>query len=164
MNKQAYYALAAALAKHFNQPLDSVLRGESFALKAPEAALLGENIQQRSDFLKGINMVQVAHTKGTKLFGATEKGVTGRKQTGRNLATLDHSQNGYELSETDSGILVNWSLFDSFAIFKDRLVELYSEYFQNQVALDILQIGWNGQSVATNTTKTDLSDVNKGWL
>lgn len=52
MNKQAYYALAAALAKHFNQPIDSVLRGESFALKAPEAALLGENIQQRSDFLK----------------------------------------------------------------------------------------------------------------
>lgn len=164
MNKQAYYALAAALAKHFNQPIDSILRGESFALKAPEAAQLGENIQQRSDFLKQINMIQVAHTKGQKLFGATEKGVTGRKQTGRNLANLDHTQNGFELSETDSGIIVPWALFDSFAIFKDRLVELYSEYFQNQVALDILQIGWNGQSVADNTTKADLSDVNKGWL
>ena len=55
-----------------------MLRGESFALKAPEAALLGENIQQRSDFLKQINMIQVAHTKGQKLFGATEKGVTGQ--------------------------------------------------------------------------------------
>lgn len=110
MNKQAYYALAAALAKHFNQPLDSVLRGESFALKAPEAALLGENIQQRSDFLKQINMIQVAHTKGQKLFGATEKGVTGRKQTGRNLANLDHTQNGFELAETDSGIIVPWAL------------------------------------------------------
>ena len=63
MNKQAYYALAAALAKHFNQPIDSVLRGESFALKAPEAALLGENIQQRSDFLKQINMILTRRVK-----------------------------------------------------------------------------------------------------
>ena len=108
MNKQAYYALVAALAKHFNQPMDSILRGESFSLKAPEAALLGENIQQRSDFLKQINMVQVAHIKGQKLFGATEKGITGRKQTGRNLANLEHTQNGFELAETDSGIIVPW--------------------------------------------------------
>ncbi|OOF81717.1 phage major capsid protein, P2 family [Rodentibacter caecimuris] len=164
MNKTAFYALCAALAKHFNQPMDSILRGESFSLKAPEAALLGKNIQQRSDFLNQINMVQVSHTKGQKLFGATEKGVTGRKEGARNLANLDHTQNGFELAVTDSGVIIPWQLFDSFAIFKDRLVELYSEYFQNQVALDILQIGWNGNSVATNTTEADLSDVNKGWL
>ncbi|KAA6209309.1 phage major capsid protein, P2 family [Avibacterium paragallinarum] len=164
MNRPAYYALAAALSAHFNVPMDAILRGESFSLKAPEAALLGSNIQQRSDFLKQINMVQVATLKGNKLFGATEKGVTGRKTNGRNLASLDHTQNSFELAETDSGILIPWALFDSFALFKDRLVELYSEYFQNQVALDILQIGWNGKSVAADTSASDLSDVNKGWL
>ncbi|MCT8824369.1 phage major capsid protein, P2 family [Glaesserella parasuis] len=163
-NKQAYFSLVAALAKHYSVDHESILRGESFSLSAPEASLLGENIQQRSDFLKLINMFPVSHLKGKKLLGATEKGITGRKKTGRHLATLGHDQHGYELFETDSGVLIPWAMFDAFAIHKDKLGALYEEYVQNQIALDMLQIGWYGQSVAENTSKPDLSDVNKGWL
>lgn len=163
-NLKAFQALIKAIAEHYNAPQDLVARGGSFALTTPQAALLGENIQQRSDFLQKINMIQVTHLKGKKLLGATEKGITGRKKQGRYLASLGHDEHGYELFETDSGALIPWQMFDQFAIFKDRLGALYEEFTNNQIALDILQIGFNGNSVAENTTKADLSDVNKGWL
>lgn len=164
MNKQAFYKLLNTVSAQYNVPMTSLLAGESFSLEAPKAALLGSNIQQRSDFLQEINMAQVTDIKGLKLWGATEKGITGRKENERHLATLNHTQSGYEVFETDSGVLVPWSLFDQFARFGDQLPALFAEYFQNQVALDMLQIGWHGERVATNTSKDDLSDVNKGWL
>lgn len=153
-----------AIASHFNIDPQAILRGQSFSLTIPQAAMLGENIQQRSDFLQQINMFQVSHLKGKKLIGATEKGVTGRKKDGRYLSSLSHDEHGYELAETDSGVIIPWAMFDAWAIYKEQLAALYAEYVQTQIALDILQIGFNGQSVAENTTKADLSDVNKGWL
>lgn len=161
---KAFYAMANALARHFNVPADSIFRGDAFSLNIPQAALLGENIQQRSDFLQKINMIFVSNLKGDKLFGATEKAITGRKSNGRHLATLNHEQQGYELSETDSGVIVPWGTFDAFAVYKDKLWDLYEEYVLNQIALDMLQIGWHGKSVAKDTQEADLSDVNKGWL
>lgn len=163
-HKHIYRAMINAIASHYHQNADELMRGESFSLKIPEAALLGKNIQQRSDFLKQINMIQVSTLKGHKLLGATEKGITGRKKEGRHLASLTHDQHGYELFETDSGVLLPWAMFDSFAVYADQLMSLYNEYVQTQVALDMLQIAWHGQSVAENTKNDDLSDVNKGWL
>lgn len=163
-NEHIYNAMIAAIAQHYGQDYSTLLNGKGFNLKVPEAALLGQNIQQRSDFLKQINMLQVDELKGHKLLGATEKGITGRKKEGRHLATLNHDQKGYELAETDSGVIIPWAMFDSFAVFGDRLMDLYNEYVQTQIALDMLQIGWHGQSVAENAQAEDLSDVNKGWL
>ncbi|ARA69462.1 phage major capsid protein, P2 family [Pasteurella multocida] len=164
MDKSKFYSFVKAVAAYYNVPVESVLRGESFSLEAPQAALLGENIQQRSDFLSKINMFFVEDIKGKKLLGATEKGITGRKKDGRYIAKLNHDQFGYDLAETDSGIIVPWQMFDSFARNYEKLEELYAEFVQTQIALDICQIGWHGTSVAENTTKSDLSDVNKGWL
>lgn len=161
---QAFNALIKAFSIHYNVPFNRVEQGKEFSLTTPQAALLGKNIQQKSDFLKEINMIFVSHLKGKKLLGASEKGITGRKKDGRNLATLSHDEHGYELVETDSGVIIPWAVFDQFAIFKDQLGALYEEYITNQIALDILQIAWHGNSVAENTTKQDLSDVNKGWL
>ncbi|WP_458118773.1 phage major capsid protein, P2 family [Mannheimia haemolytica] len=166
MNKQHFYAFLTAVANYYKVPVDSVLRGESFSLEAPKAALLGENIQQRSDFLKQINMVQVTDIKGNKLFGATEKAITGRKSEGRHLAKLNHTQGKYELAETDAGVIVPWAMFDQFARLNNagQLFDLYAEYVQTQIALDILQVGFHGKSVAEDTSASDLSDVNLGWL
>lgn len=162
--KAVFRAFCAAVAQHYGVPLSELERGEAFSLSIPQAAQLGENIQQRSDFLKQINMFQVSYLKGTKLLGATERGITGRRKSGRHLATLGHNEIGYELFETDSGVVIPWSMFDAWASQSHKLVDLYNEYVQTQIALDILQIGWHGQSVAENTSAADLSDVNKGWL
>lgn len=159
-----FQQFCVALAEYYGVDPSHVLGGHAFNLKVPEAAALGENIQQRSDFLQKINCVQVTDIKGNKLFGATEKGITGRKQDGRYRATLNHDQQGYELFETDSGVIVPWAMFDNFARFGGDLLNLYAEYVQTQIALDMLQIGFHGKSVANNTVEADLSDVNKGWL
>lgn len=163
-NIQAFNRFLEAVAAYYNADVNEVKAGNSFSLEAPKAAILGQNIQQSSDFLQDINMIQVTDIKGLKLWGATEKGVTGRKENQRFVATLNHDQTGYELTKTDSGIIVPWDMFDQFARLGDQLLTLYANYFNQQIALDILQIGWHGKSIATNTTKEDLSDVNKGWL
>ena len=162
--RELFNALMAAMAQHYSVNPESLLRGDSFSLTVPQASLLGENIQQRSDFLKRINLDFVTDIKGYKLRGATEKAITGRKKAGRYLAELDHKQDSYECAETDSGIIIPWRMFDNFARHKDRLAELYGEYVQTQIALDMITIGWNGTSIADNTSAGDLSDVNKGWF
>lgn len=153
-----------AVAQYYKVDPATLLAGKAFAIQPPEAAILGQNIQQRSDFLAKINIFQVTDIKGKKLLGALEKGVTGRKKSGRHLATLEHKQADYELFETDSGVLIPWAMLDQFARFGGELAKRYAEYVQTQIALDQLQIGFNGTSVAENTSKADLSDVNKGWL
>ncbi|KMK51480.1 capsid protein [[Actinobacillus] muris] len=163
-HNELFRQFCLALGKFYNVDPADLIAGKYFTLQVPQAAELGTNIQQKSDFLQKINMFQVTDVKGHKLLGATEKGITGRKQDGRYLATLNHDQKGYELFETDSGVIVPWQMFTNFARFGNKLFELYADYVQTQIALDRLQIGWHGKSVAENTAATDMSDVNKGWL
>ena len=166
MNKPAFYSFLTAVANYYGVDPQTVLRGESFNLEIPKAALLGKNIQQRSDFLKQINVQNVLNVKGNKLFGAAEAAITGRHQDKRHLVNLSHTQSTYELFKTDSGVIIPWEMFDHFAALNQNgeLGSLYAEYVQNPIALDQLQIGWHGKTVADNTTATDLSDVNIGWL
>ncbi|MFU2076045.1 phage major capsid protein, P2 family [Gallibacterium anatis] len=162
--KAEFYSFLRNVANYYGTDVDALIRGESFALEVPKAAELGENIQQRSEFLKSINLDYVTDLSGYKLRGATEKSITGRKKDGRYLARLDHTQGKYQLAETDSGIIVPWAMFDNFARFGDRLAALYAEFVQTQIALDQLKVGWYGKSVAENTSAVDMSDVNKGWM
>lgn len=162
--KAEFYSFLRNVANYYGTDVDALIRGESFALEVPKAAELGENIQQRSEFLKSINLDYVTDLSGYKLRGATEKSITGRKKDGRYLARLDHTQGKYQLAETDSGIIVPWAMFDNFARFGDRLAALYAEFVQTQIALDQLKVGWYGKSVAENTSAADMSDVNKGWM
>lgn len=162
--KAEFYSFLRNVANYYGTDVDALIRGESFALEVPKAAELGENIQQRSEFLKSINLDYVTDVSGYKLRGATEKSITGRKKDGRYLAHLDHTQGKYQLAETDSGIIVPWAMFDNFARFGDRLAALYAEFVQTQIALDQLKVGWYGKSVAENTSAADMSDVNKGWM
>lgn len=161
---QLYSNFVHAIAEHYNVPASQIYAGKAFNLSIPRAHEIGKNIQQRSDFLKNVNCVPVKDLKGIKVFGATEKGITGRKKNGRYLATLSHDEKGYELYETDSGVLIPWQVFANFGHLGHQLFPLYAEYVQTQIALDKMQIGWHGKTIAENTTEEDLSDVNKGWL
>lgn len=98
MEKEIFNQFLSAVATYYKADPNLVMNGKFFNLRAPEAALLGKNIQQRSDFLQKINMFNVSHVKGDKLLGAVEKGITGRHPDKRHQAKLDHSQQGYELS------------------------------------------------------------------
>lgn len=165
-NKQysIFKELVTNVAHYYGVDPSYALSGQSFSLEIPQAALLGQNIQQRSDFLNKINVDIVTDIKGYKLRGATETAITGRKKDGRHLASLKHTQSSYECVETDSGVLVPWSMLDNFARHGDQLAALYAQYIQTQIALDMLKIGWYGKSIAETTSAADLSDVNKGWL
>ncbi len=159
-SKQLYEKLLDKLRKRYGARYNDI----AFQLDKNQGLEFVENIQQRSDFLMQINMPQVYQTENRKLYGATEKAPTGRKQAGRNRATLTHDQHGYKLVETDSGVIVPWELFDTFALYPNLFEQIYEGYVRDQIALDMLQIGWHGQSIAPDTEKADLSDVNKGWL
>lgn len=166
MNKVEFYAFLDQVAKFYNVNPDAVIRGESFGLEIPQAALLGQNIQQRSEFLQQINVQNVLNVKGNKLFGAAEAPITGRHQNKRHLVNLNHTQGKYELFKTDSGVIIPWEMFDHFAALNTNgeLSDLYAKYVQTQIALDQLQIGWHGKTAADETSAADLSDVNIGWL
>lgn len=166
MNKLAFSAFLMQIAHYYKVDPEAVLRGESFNLEIPQAALLGKNIQQRSEFLKEINVQNVLNVKGNKLFGAVEAPITGRHKNQRHLVNLNHTQGKYELFKTDSGVIIPWEMFDHFAALNvnGELADLYAEYVQTQIALDQLQIGWHGKTAEEETQAADLSDVNIGWL
>ncbi|MFA9499910.1 phage major capsid protein, P2 family [Mannheimia sp. E30BD] len=144
----------------------NVLRlGQSFNVNPTEAAELAGNIQQQSDFLSKINVIGVVNVKGRKIFGATEKAITGRKQNGRHLASIEASENTYELHETDTGVLIPWEYFDNLAgLGVDRLMAGIAQFVNQQTALDMCQIGWFGERVSPTTSDKELKDVNIGWL
>lgn len=123
-----------------------------------------ENIRYSCPFLQQINFFYVPYNQGKKIINILPYQNTGRKEDGRHFATIPNREHQYELFETDSGIIIPWQLFDQFAYCKEKLEALYDNYFFTQLALDLLQIGWNGSSVAKNTTDENLKDVNKGWL
>ncbi|MDP8173672.1 phage major capsid protein, P2 family [Pasteurella skyensis] len=164
MDSQLYFNFTKAIADYYNVDQSHILAGKNFNITIPQAHELGNNIQQRADFLSKINHILVKDLKGIKIHGAPEKGITGRVKGGRHLATLSHDENGYELFETDSGVLVPWQVFANFGSLGNKLFSDYAQYVQRQIALDRLKIGWNGKEVVGTTSADDLSDVNKGWL
>lgn len=138
--------------------------GQVFAIETPKETHLLGNIQKQTDFLQKINYVQVDDTKGQLLFGATEKLITGRKENARHYGDVDPSGYGYECVETDSGVLIPWSRLDQWGHLAPQFAQKWADYVQRQIALDEIQIGFYGESVAKTTKDPQGKDVNKGWM
>ncbi|MFC1011013.1 phage major capsid protein, P2 family [Pasteurella multocida] len=164
MKKQKeFYSLVEKLSNKYS-PNTQLHAGKShISIENTQVFKLRESIQQNSDFLKNINMFTVFDSIGDKL-SCVSKNITGRQENSRNVAQVEHDNQRYELIETDSGVLIPWHLLDHFALYQKEQEARYEKYIQTQIALDMLQIGWYGNSIASSTTKDDLSDVNKGWL
>ncbi|OWZ81795.1 phage major capsid protein, P2 family [Pasteurella multocida] len=135
----------------------------NFTIDNDQVFKIRESIKKHSTFLQSINTYTVFDNDGNKLSCSSKK-ITGRKEGSRNIAKMEHDNYRYELFEMDSGVLIPWHLLDHFALYKEQQEARYEEYIQKQIALDMLQIAWHGQSIAPNTTADDLSDVNKGWI
>lgn len=167
MNKPAldlFYALVTGAAEFYGADPALAVQGKQYSIDIPQETRLIGNIQQKSNFLERINCIQVTDVEGQLVFGATESHITGRKASGRFRKQLDKSGYKYKLAETDSGVLIPWQKMDQWARFGDKFAELYANFVQTQIALDMLKIGFYGTSVAANTTAADLADVNKGWF
>ncbi|WP_424408075.1 phage major capsid protein, P2 family [Pasteurella sp. PK-2025] len=167
MNKTAqelFYSLIGDAAEFYGAKPDLAIAGKQFSIEAPKESVLLGSIQARSNFLDKINCVLVKDIKGQLIYGATEKGITGRKADGRYTATLDASGYVYECQPTDSGVLIPWAKLDQWGHLKDKFASLYAEFVQNQIALDMIKIGFYGKSIGTNTSDANLADVNKGWI
>lgn len=159
-----FNALVTGAAEFYGADISAALQGKVYAIDIPSETRLMGNIQQRSDFLQKINCITVTDVEGQLVFGATEKSITGRKQTGRYRQELAKSGYKYKLAETDSGILIPWQKADQWARYGDEFAERYADFVQRQIALDMLKIAFHGTSVAENTSDANLADVNKGWL
>ncbi|MFZ7273865.1 phage major capsid protein, P2 family [Avibacterium avium] len=136
----------------------------AFSLDEYQVKEMNEKIQQRSDFLNAINMIPVHQEKGAKIYGPLKPNITGRQYQERHIIEQIDNEQGYRVYETDSGVTVKWGLLDNFSQHPEKFDHLLDEFVLDQIAANIMQIGWVGKSLAANTQAIDLSDVNKGWL
>lgn len=124
---------------------------------------LMKEFKTRSDFLNAINWITVRNQKDKKIFGALKGTTTGRKSMGRNRSIVEYGDI-YQLQEIDSGVQISWRLIDELEVIQDNFAENFTRLTEQQFILDMLQMGWHGESEATNTQAEDLSDVMKGWI
>ncbi|MFT4091306.1 MAG: phage major capsid protein, P2 family [Asticcacaulis sp.] len=132
---------------------------------------LWQKVQESSDFLKRINMPMVNELKGALIGMGITGTISGRTDTdtadrlGGDPTNLDERE--YECVFTEFDVALKWALLDIWAKFPDFQTK-WGSLVTNQIALELIMVGWNGTSIAK--PKTDrtanplLQDVNKGWL
>lgn len=128
-------------------------------------------IQQSSSFLRMINMLPVRQMKGEAIYAGTSGTIAGRtdtsggaKRTPRDMTALTKSV--YEVAQTDYDTSMPYSRLDAWSALPN-FQTLIGQAIIEQCALDRIMIGWNGQSRAATTNRTNyplLQDVHKGWI
>ncbi|MFQ1049425.1 phage major capsid protein, P2 family [Avibacterium paragallinarum] len=151
-------------AKQFNINIIGPYDKSSYSFDKPQIEDISENLIKRSDFLNSIRWVYVNQEQGAKIYGPLKPNVTGRQDAARHIIEQIDNEQGYRVYETDSGVTVKWGLLDNFSQHPEKFDHLLDEFVLDQIAANIMQIGWAGKSLAANTQAIDLSDVNKGWL
>ena len=126
-------------------------------------------IQYSDSFLKMVSMIPVDQVTGQVVDVGAGALLTGRKKDGRFSAKLGIDGNTYTLVETDSGAAVTWVTLTQWANAGNagEFVRLMNAAITRNFALDMLRIGFHGNSIAetTDPVKNALGqDVNKGWL
>ncbi|HHF6602298.1 TPA: phage major capsid protein, P2 family [Haemophilus influenzae] len=158
--KQYASQLATKYQDQLSKQYDVVL---SITLNEKALQNLMKDFKARSDLLNSINWITVKDAAGEKFLGALKGTTTGRKQEGRNRSIMEYGET-YKTCEIDSGVQISWRLIDELEVTQENFEELFTRLTENQFILDMLKIGWHGESQAVNTQAEDLSDVTKGWL
>lgn len=167
LNERADKFLASyenALAKSFN--VTNVNR--YFNLTDPQETSLRDALLENADFLNLITTADVDQMQGQVVSVGNPGIFTGRKKDGRFLRQTNIDGNKYQLVETDSGAGLRWDLLSVWANSggESEFFERMQGFMLCSFALDMIRIGWNGQSVAENTDPVknpNGEDVNKGW-
>lgn len=131
---------------------------------------LENKIQESSEFLSKINLIGVVEQEGDKLGLGISSPIASRTDTSkadrqtRDLSTLDDQR--YRCEKTNFDTHIGYAKLDAWAKFPDFQQRIAQQILIRQ-GLDRMVIGFNGVSVATDTSITLnplLQDVNKGWL
>ncbi|MET0376894.1 MAG: phage major capsid protein, P2 family [Rhizorhabdus sp.] len=142
-----------------------------FAIEPTVSQTLVTKIQESSDFLKSINVVEVPEQEGERIGLTISTPVSSRTDTSGDgtRKTTDPSgmeSHKYRCEKTNHDTHISYAKIDAWAKFNDFQSRIRDLIVQSQ-ARDRIMIGWNGVAVATTTNKTAnplLQDVNKGWL
>ncbi|HAT5576876.1 phage major capsid protein, P2 family [Proteus mirabilis] len=167
LNERAVEFLSSyenALANKFN--VNNVNR--YFNLTDPQETSLRDALLENAEFLQLITMADVDQLSGQVVSVGNPGIFTGRKKDGRFLRQTNVDGNTYQLVETDSGAGLPWDLLSVWANSggENEFFQRMQDFILRSFSLDIINIGWNGQSVAENTDPVknpNGEDVNKGW-
>ncbi|AAZ93656.1 unknown [Pasteurella phage F108] len=168
MNKTAqelFYSLIGDAAEYYGANPALALAGKQFSIEAPKESVLLGAIQQRSNFLEKINCVfseryQRAidlRSNRKRHYGAHDRRTPIQQRWTRQVMSMN-------VSRQIQACLIPWAKLDQWGHLKDKFASLYAEFVQNQIALDMIKIGFYGTSVGTDTSDPNLADVNKGWI
>ena len=143
---------------------------EKFTVEPSVQQRLETRTQEKSEFLKRINMIGVTEQKGEKIglgvsgpVASTTDTTTTDRGT-RDVTTLDADL--YECTQTNFDTHITYQKIDLWAKFGDFQNRIRDAILERQ-ALDRIMIGWNGVSRATTSDRVAnplLQDVNIGWL
>ncbi|QQD22292.1 phage major capsid protein, P2 family [Oceanospirillaceae bacterium ASx5O] len=143
---------------------------KKFAVDIPQETKLNDAIQASDAFLQMITMQGVEDSNGQAL----QLGVSGMLAKRTDVSTDDRTPavmggpNGtkWEAVLTEFDIAIPYQLLDAWARYPD-FYQRYMKAVYRQIALDRMQVGWYGESAATETNATTYplgQDVNIGWL
>lgn len=143
---------------------------QTFSVAPSVAQSIETRVQESSEFLSLINVVEVDEESGEKIMIGVNHPIAYRIPTTSGTRnpidpiTLDAS--GYLCRKTDFDTLITYRTLDQWAKFPD-FQKRVRDAILKRVGLDRIMIGWNGQSAADTTNRATnplLQDVNIGWL
>lgn len=140
-----------------------------FKLTGPKETQLRQALLESVEFLSWITVADVPQLVGQVVSPGSGGLSTGRKKEGRFTRKIGVTGNDYSLIETDSGAHLPWSTLSVWANAggENEFFQLVQSFIQQQFALDMLRIGFNGTHIAEGDTDPEKyasgEDVNIGW-
>lgn len=161
-----FNAFTQAIAK-LNQ-VDEV--SNKFSVTPSVQQTLLQRVQESSDFLKKINIIQVDEIKGQAIGLSVGSSIASTTDTtAEDRTPVDPTSltaGSYECQQVNFDTALRYSKIDAWAKFSDFQVKVRDAIAQRQ-ALDLLMMGFNGTSRAAKSNRVAnpmLQDVAIGWL
>lgn len=141
---------------------------KQFNITGPQETKLKAALLESVEFLSMITVMDVDQIKGQVVKVGNFTIATGRKDGARFVSSQDVGGHTYELTETDSCAALTWALLSVWANAgtQNEFMRLMNANATQRFALDMLRVGFNGTSIATDTDPEANplgQDVNKGW-
>ncbi len=165
--KEKFQSLCSRLAASYGV---QDVSADMFDVSVPMAIRLISEIQQSNAFFQRVSSIPVTDIKGEIIMLMAPSSIAGRTDTDTKdrvpQVVGDMTGRTYECKKTDYDVALKYATLDAFARFSDCDKRILNLVYA-RMALDLLTIGWYGESAAKDTNRTTyplLQDVNCGWL